>query len=430
MSASAWRPAATAISLLWLATMAGAGMVFLAQVLLARRLGPAEYGLFASSLATVTVVAPLAGFGLSQFRLRVYGAEGWAGDRWLKPSFRFSAWTCVLAVGGVVAWALFGPVVDADTRDTLLLLTPVIVGLFAVDLVGSKLRLEERHSALALWQMLMSAGRLAVAATLLALPAANALGAALGYGVVALLIAALAMPQLSAMWHGRMELQGHGPRPTTLEPLVTPNVTQLWSQAWAYGVAAILYPVFFQVSTVLLKYLSSNEDAGHYGVALGVMTAIYLFPATVYHKFLLSRLHRWAVHDRPRFWRVYRIGNLSMLGAGVVVGLLLAVASPWAIPLAFGPAFADVATLLAVLALCVPVRFLSTAVEAALLTESHMRYRVVSMLFAAVVAVALNWWLIPRYGVMGAAWATVASEILLLIARWLGVRGFMPDREG
>ena len=63
------RPALNALSLLWLATAAGAVAVFAAQTLLARRFGPAEYGLFASSLATITLIAPLAGFGRSEFRL-------------------------------------------------------------------------------------------------------------------------------------------------------------------------------------------------------------------------------------------------------------------------------------------------------------------------------------------------------------------------
>lgn len=429
MNVKAWRPAAAAISLLWLATLAGAGMVFLAQLLLARRLGPNEYGLFASSLATVSVIAPLAGFGLSQFRLKAYGHEGWQADRWLRPALRFSAFTGALAIAAVIAWALLGDAVDAATRTTLLLLTPVIGGVFAVDIVGSKLRLEERHRALAGWQMLMPAGRLAVAATLLAWPLANAQAAALGYGLVALLIAALALPQLSAMQQGRMELRGHGPRPVDALPVEAPGAMQLWSQAWAYGVAAVLYPVFFQVSTVLLKYLHSNEQAGHYGVALAVMTALYLFPATVYQKFLLSRLHRWAVHDRPRFRRVYRIGNLAMLAAGLAVGLALALLSPWLIPFAFGAAYADVAVLLGILSLCVPIRFLSTAVGSALLTENHMRYRVVAMLLATLVAVALNWLAIPRFGGVGAAWATVIAEAVLLLSMWWGVRRFVDRGE-
>ncbi|RDZ27430.1 lipopolysaccharide biosynthesis protein [Lysobacter silvisoli] len=427
--ARAWRGAAAAIALLWLATAAGAVMVFLAQSLLARRLGTHSYGLFASSLATVSMVAPLAGFGLSQFRLKAYGREGWGAERWLRPSLRFSLSTTLLALAGIAAWACWGYGVDAQTRATLLALLPVVLGLFAVDLVGSKLRLEERHRALAAWQLLIPGGRLLVAALAFAAASVSALQVALGYGLVAVAALALAAPQLRAIWRGRIDLQGHGPRADGIAISDDPSVAQLTSQAWAYGLAAVLYPVFFQIGTVLLKYLGNDAMAGRYGVALAVMTAVYLFPAVVYQKFLLARLHRWAAHEPDRFWRVHRLGNLAMLAAGLATGIALAALSPWLVPLAFGEAYRGAALVLAVLAVCAPIRFLSTSVGSALLTEGHMRQRVYAMLAAAVAAIALNAVLIPRYGELGAAWATVAAEALLLLAMWRSVRRIAPRRE-
>src|SRR6185503_3251090 len=109
--------------MLGIATATGAVMVFLTQTLLARELGPSAYGLFASSLATVTMIGPLAGFGLTQFRLKVYGVEGWAAHRWIKPSLQFMLATTLLAGGSLVAWALLGAP-DASTRFMLLVLSP------------------------------------------------------------------------------------------------------------------------------------------------------------------------------------------------------------------------------------------------------------------------------------------------------------------
>jgi len=418
-----WRRATFAVSLLWFATAAGAAMVFLTQTLLARELGPAAYGLFASSLATVTMVAPLAGFGLSQFRLKAYGVEGWMADRWLRPSLRFTMATTMLAIGIVVAWAFVIAPQDA-TRFTLLALSPVILGVLAVDLVGSKLRLEERYRQLALWQLLMPGSRLAVAAALLLIPSLAIGGVAIAYGAIAIAVAWLAVPQLRTMMRGEMQLHGHGPRHGQSAPAAEPGAWQLWSQAWAYGLAAVLYPVFFQVSTVLLKYLHSDTKAGMYGIALAVMTAIYLFPTTIYQKFLLSKLHRWAAHDKPKFWRVYRNGNIAMLLCGLAVSAAMLALAPKLVPIAFGPAYRDVVNILMVLAICPPIRFLSTAVGSALLTENHMRYRVRAMALATLVAIALNVLLIPAFGEIGAASATVVAEAVLLFAMWRGVRRF------
>jgi O-antigen/teichoic acid export membrane protein len=206
-------------------------------------------------------------------------------------------------------------------------------------------------------------------------------------------------------------------------------VAHLWSQAWAYGMEATLYPIFFQISTVLLKYLDGNVQAGIFGIALGVMTAIYLIPSTLYQKFLLSMLHRWAVHDQQKFWRVYRHGIVAMLASGVLVGLALAGVAPWLVPLIFGEKFRPVVKVLAVLAVCVPIRFLSTAVSSALLNEQHMRYRVLAMGSSAVVVVAANVLLIPRYHEIGAAMATVVGEATLLAAMCLGMRRFHARRK-
>ncbi len=416
-----WRPAATALSLLSIATAAGAVMVFLTQTLLARRFGPHEYGLFASSLATITLIAPLAGFGLSQFRLKVFGTEGWAAQRWRAASERFIALTTLLTLAAVIAWAWFGPPVDAHTRRLLLLLSPVILGLLAVEQIGSKLRLEERHASLAAWQLIVPGGRLLIALLALAWVGMSVDAVALGYALVAMLALVMAVPQWRAMASGRWDLRGHGEASEPPPTAEIPGVLQLGWQAWPYGMAAVLYPVFFQIGTVLLKYLDGDAAAGHFGIALAVMTAIYLFPATVYQKFLLSRLHRWAVHDRVRFRQAYRLGTRAMLASGVLVGAALAVCAPWAVHV-FGRDYQGVVLLLQILAICVPLRFLSTAVGSVLLTEGHMRYRVAAMALAALAAVLLNLALIPRFGESGAAMATVIAEALLLVLMYRGAR--------
>lgn len=413
--------AAAALSLLSFATALGAVLVLVTQSLLARQLGPATYGLFASSLATVSMIAPFAGFGLSQLRLRVYGAEGWAANRWIRPSVRLSLLTGVMACSAVVIWAML---TSGDTRRVLLLLLPVVPALLAVELVSCKLRLEEHYHKLAGWQLLIPAGRLFVALLAAGLVTSSAMPVAFGYGLVALAVTLLALPHFRAMVRGDIELHGHGPKPAAMPELPVPNASSLWSQAWPYGVAAALYPIFFQVSTVLLKYLGGDVHAGRFGISMAVMSAIYLIPTTIYQKFLLSKLHRWSAHDRPRFWMVYRRGIIAMFALGLAVGGVLFFVMPKLVPIAFGPEYMGVVPILMVLALCPPIRFLSTAVGSVLLTGTHMYYRVLMMALAAATTIALGFLLIPSRYEMGAAYAIVGGELVLLVATWIGARKF------
>lgn len=423
-----WRAALGAISMLWIATALGAGIAFLTQALLAHELGPGFYGLFSSSLAMVSMIAPLAGFGVSQFWLKVYGGEGWAADRWLRSSRQFITATTLLTLSIIAVWAFTGA--PADAKVTLLLLLPMVLALLAAALIGTKLRLEERHTALALWQLIAPGSRLLVAATLLVVPTLAVHFVAAGYGVVSLAVTLLAAPQVFAMLRGDIRLHGHGRRPaSTCNSGPTPGPMQLWSQAWAYGLAAVLYPIFFQISTVLLKYIDGNIEAGIFGIALAVMTAIYLIPATLYQKFLLSKLHRWAIHDPSKFWMVYRHGNIAMLVSGVLLAAAMVLVAPWVVPLVFGEKYRAVIPVLNVLAWCIPIRFLSAGVGSALLNEQHMRYRVYVMGICAAVVVALNLAWIPSHHELGAAAANVVGEIVLLLAMYAGVRRFHMNRE-
>ncbi len=426
MAVPALRRAAMTVSMLGVATVVGALMVFLTQTLLARKMGPDAYGLFASSLATVTMIAPLAGFGLTQFRLKAYGVEGWAADRWLVPSLRFTLATTALALCIAVAWALLAAPHDG-TRFSLLVLTPVILSVLTVNLASNKFRLEDRFARMALNQLAIPGSRLLVAVGLLLVPQLGWRFVAIAYGSISLLMALSAVPQIRAMFRGEIALKGHGRRPGAVADGARPGLGDVWSQAWAYGVYAALYPVFFQISTILLKYFQSDAHAGRYAIALAVMTAIYLIPATIYQKFLQGKLHRWAAHDRPKFRFAYRKGNAGMFVLGLLIGAAMLVLGPWLVPLAFGERYRGVVAILMVLAICPPVRFLSTAMGAALMTGNHMRMRVQAMAMATMVAVAGNVLLIPQFSEMGAAWATVAAEAALLFGTWLGVRKLHPE---
>jgi len=408
--------------MLWIATAMGAVLTFLTQALLARKLGPSEYGLFASSLSTITIVASLAGFGLPAYWLQVYGVEGWQANRWLGPSWRFIVISTVASLVLIVVWSLAGATPDA--RPILLLLLPLVFGVLVVNLISSQLRLEERHQSLAWWQLITPGGRVLVAGLLWLLPGVDGRVAAVGFSATSILMVMLAWPELRAMMRGDIQLYGHGPRPEQLVALPAPSMGRLWSLSWAYGLDASLYTIFFSISIVLLKYLSGNAQAGIFGIALGVMMAIYLIPTTIYQKFLLSKLHRWAAHDTDKFWKAFRYGSMAMLALGLLVGGALVVVSPWVVPLIFGEKYHQVAQVLMILAICVPARFLCTVMTTALLSEKHTRYRVGATGFNALVVVVFNVLLIPHYHVMGAAFATVLGELSSLLSMYLGVRRF------
>jgi len=411
------------IALLWGSSIIAAGLAFLTQLVLARHLDPATYGIFGSSLALITMLSQFSGFGLQGFWLKAFGQEGWTAQRWVKGSLHFVVISTVVTLLVFAAWAQFGPN-DEATRLTLLLMAPSIAGLAAIELTISKLQLEERYLFISLWQISPQAARLILIllAFLVVSSSQRLTWVAIIYTVVAVGLVAVTVKQIIEMGAPAFNLRGHGPRDethATLSPNAAmasaPTIRNVAHEAWPFGFDVILYLAYLQISNVLLKYLDGNEAAGLYYAAFNIMNAIYLLPIVLYTKFLLSKQHRWARNDKPRLLSSLKLGSAAMLAIGIVAMLFIWLVAPYLVPLLFGHKYANASDLLDILAVCVPLRFLSTSVGSVLSTGDHMRHRVKLKTICAIVCIVLNVVLIPHYGTTGAAVVTVITELTLLL---------------
>ncbi|MDO8335211.1 MAG: oligosaccharide flippase family protein [Candidatus Saccharibacteria bacterium] len=422
------RKALNAVSLLWLGSLIGAGLAFITQVVLARELTPDGYGVFAAALATVTLLAPLAGFGVQGFWLKVFGAEGWRATRWLPGSFRFVALSTSGTLILLAVWAALGPH-DTLTAELLFWLLPVIAAYMFMELVSGRLLLEERFASLAFWQMFPHVARLVLVLSLLLILVnrPNLSLIATIYGLVALSVIVAGCIYLRSMLGGGFRLKGHvgsvdSERRELRAEVSAISMLDVASKTWPFGLATVFHLVYFQSDIVLLKYLAGNADAGVYNVAFTVMAAVYLLPSVIYQKVLLPKIHRWANHDRERFYRVYRQGNIAMLvlGGGAMVAIWGS--AFWAIPLLFGEQYVEAVALLNILAVSAPIVFVASSVGAVLVTQEHMVKKVKIMGGVAVLNVLLNIVLIPKYGAVGAAVTTVFSNLVLLVVYYMSAQ--------
>jgi O-antigen/teichoic acid export membrane protein len=155
------------------------------------------------------------------------------------------------------------------------------------------------------------------------------------------------------------------------------------------------------------------------------MVAVYMFPAVIYQKFLLPKLHRWAKHEPQTFKKIFQEGNKAMLGLGLVAMLLLWLFGSWAVVFLFGDAYDGSIELLGILSLSAPIIFMAFSAGAMLVTAEHIKRKVKYMGTVALLNIVLNLWLIPDYGAIGASIATVFSNLILLILYYRGAKRYV-----
>ncbi|MEU5780474.1 lipopolysaccharide biosynthesis protein [Micromonospora lupini] len=391
---------------------------FATQILLARSLPQAAFGTFTAALAVVSLTAPLAVFGVSELWLQRFGQEGERAYRWVRPSLRLVLIACVLLVAGTLVWS-GAEMHDPAEGGVRALLASVVVAQAGLALVASVQQLRGAYAGLSALQAAPHLGRVLVVLAVW-LFGLSVVAAAAGYALVALLTVVACAVVMRPFVRGDMPLEGHAGAAGPPGPAVP--VTGVARAATPFVLGNVFYLLGIYLGTVTVAEVRGPEAAAVLSVPMSVLTAVYLVPRVVFQQYFLAKLHRWSQTDRGAILMAYRYGGTGMFVLGVVIAALVALGGMPGLPFLLGPEYRESAAVLAVLALAIPFRFAGAAVASLLTSGGLLRRKVAyqgvgALVFLVALAVAT-----PLWGIMGAAAATVAAEIVLCVLFWTAVR--------
>ena len=193
------------------------------------------------------------------------------------------------------------------------------------------------------------------------------------------------------------------------------SVFSVAKEAWPFGVAGVLYFVYFQSDIIILEYMMGAEASAMYGVAFVMMYSIYLIPSVIGQKYILSKFH-YLSYNNPYLLKKYYYDNiLKVIAVGVIASIFMWYFMPYLILYLFGEQYQQAISLALVLLIAVPVRFVSIYAGIVLTTKNHVRNKIKFMGIVAVLNIVVNFLLIPTYQEFGAVMATLMSEFLLMV---------------
>lgn len=189
------------------------------------------------------------------------------------------------------------------------------------------------------------------------------------------------------------------------------EIVELLRVSIPFGLNALFVSVYLTVDVVLVQLAWGDAEVGLYRGAVMLLTLLTIVAETL----STGIFPRMATH----------LGKPAAAGAELAFAsrILLALAVPAAVggmmtaePLMVlfgGQAFASSAAPFLLMAPLLPFRFLSNGAGMALSALDQQGDRTRGALIAAVLNVAVNLYVIPRYGAMGAAGSTLLTEIVL-----------------
>jgi O-antigen/teichoic acid export membrane protein len=179
------------------------------------------------------------------------------------------------------------------------------------------------------------------------------------------------------------------------------------------GVGSIFVIVNTRADILMLAYLQSDTAVGLYNAAFRFFDLAAMAAVMVMVPFV-PIFSRRAARDRAALKALY-VRVLEGLGV-IILPVAIAVPSFSAglVSLVFGPDFVASAGVLNVLAWVGVLTFVCHAGSTANLAVGEVRHAYWNAALAAGINIGLNLLWIPRFGILGAAWATLVSEIALL----------------
>lgn len=193
------------------------------------------------------------------------------------------------------------------------------------------------------------------------------------------------------------------------------TVRALWRECWPLMFAGFAVVVYMKIDEIMLRQLAGAAAVGVYAAATRISELWYFIPvafgSSVLPALLRARDGDPAAGER-RWQQYYDLSAAAAYALSVPIALL----APQIIRWAYGSAFAAAGPILAVHIWSSIFVFLGVARGQWLVNERHQGFYLASTTAGAVVNVGLNFWLIPRWGGLGAAYATLISYAL---AAWL-----------
>lgn len=365
-------------------------------VWVARYLGPDRFGLLAYAQSFVGLFAAVATMGLDSIVVRELVRR--EGER---DSILGSAFMLKILGGGLVLIFLFGAIMFASNDFFTNLLIYIIAAAavfqcFNVVDFYFQAKVIGRYIAYANIGALLISSIIKIVlilcgASLLAFAWAIFLDSvvlALGYLYV------YKREQLSfSRWH-----------------FVPDEALRLLKDSWPLIFSAMVVAIYMKIDQVMLKEMMNAAAVGQYAAAVRISEAWYfipivicssLFPAIINAKVQSSSLYY------SRLQRLYRL----MVWLAIAVALPMSFLSSTVVQLLYGDQYKEAAAVLTIHIWSGIVVFFGVANNKWLLSENLQGYRLFVDGFGAFSNVILNLILIPLYGVVGAALATLFSYL-------------------
>ena len=180
-------------------------------------------------------------------------------------------------------------------------------------------------------------------------------------------------------------------------------------KSWPLMIASLLVIVYMRTDQVILGSLTTKAVVGQYASASRLSEIWYAIPSLICTSVMPRLLRRKAESPAVYYTRLQRLYDV-MVVMSITLALLVTLFGKYLVLLLFGPAYLPAVAILRVHIWTGPFVFLGVTSGIQLVHEDLTKVSLQRSLAGALAKVVLNYVLIPRFGGVGSAVATLITQ--------------------
>lgn len=188
---------------------------------------------------------------------------------------------------------------------------------------------------------------------------------------------------------------------------------KLFKSSWPLILSGVMVSIYMKIDQVMIKNMLDNKAVGNYAAAVRISEAWYFIPIVI-----ASSLFPAIINAKKKSQELYysRLQGLYDLMACLALGIALVFTffSKHIILFLYGQPFIEAAGALQIHIWAGIFVFLGVATGKYLIAEDYTKIAFFRTFMGMVINIILNFYMIPRYGIKGAAFATLISQFVSL----------------
>jgi O-antigen/teichoic acid export membrane protein len=178
---------------------------------------------------------------------------------------------------------------------------------------------------------------------------------------------------------------------------------------WPFVATGVMITAYMRIDQIMLKEMLGEKELGIYAAALTLVQVWNVIPATLVASlapFVARMKSRGEAEYQDALVIIFRFfAIVSFAGAGVT-----AVASPWVVGLLYGSEFRSSAVVLSVLVFVIAFIFQGMAQTLWVINNDVRIANLIATSLAALVSISANFFLIRKFGIMGAVYSYLLAQ--------------------